>query len=75
MGSISILHWVILLIVLVMFASPLIGIIRAVKNRAIAHAILSAFIPVYGLIYFFAAARPASAKGRAVASDPATEPF
>jgi hypothetical protein len=54
MGSLSIWHWV---IVIVVFASPIMGIIRGVKNQAIVHAILSAFIPVYGLIYFFAAKR------------------
>jgi hypothetical protein len=51
MGSLSIWHW---LIVIVMFASPIMGIVRGVQNSSILNAILSAFIPIYGLIYFFA---------------------
>ena len=51
MGSLSIWHWVIVIIVL---ASLTLGIIRGVKNGSIFNAILSAFLPVYGLIYFFA---------------------
>jgi hypothetical protein len=55
MGSISIWHWV---VVIVMFASPIMGIVRGVKNGSAIHAVLSAFVPVYGLIYFFVAANP-----------------
>jgi hypothetical protein len=53
MGSLSIWHWV---VVIVAIASPVMGIVRGVKNGAAVHAVLSAFVPVYGLIYFFAGA-------------------
>jgi hypothetical protein len=52
MGSISIWHWV---VVIVMIASPIMGIVRGVKNGAVVHSILSFLVPFYGLIYFFAA--------------------
>ena len=52
LGSLSIWHWV---VVIVIFASPILGIVRGVKNGAAVHAIAAAFIPIYGLIYFFAA--------------------
>lgn len=52
MGSLSIWHWV---VVIVAIASPTMGIVRGVKNSAVVHAVLSAFIPIYGLIYFFVA--------------------
>lgn len=52
MGSLSIWHWV---MVIVIFASPILGVIRGVQDGAVVHAIASAFIPVYGLVYFFAA--------------------
>ena len=55
MGSLSIWHWVIVVMVIPMAASPILGIIRGVKNGAVIHAIASVFIPLYGLIYFFAA--------------------
>ena len=54
MGSLSILHW---LAVLLVFGSPIMGIIRGVKNSSIPHALLSVFIPAYGFIYFFAGKR------------------
>jgi hypothetical protein len=52
MGTLSIWHW---LIVIVMFASPIMGIVRGVQNSSVLNALLSVFIPIYGLIYFFAA--------------------
>jgi hypothetical protein len=52
MGSLSIWHWV---VAIVAVASPIMGIVRGVKNGAAIHAIASAFVPTYGLIYFFAA--------------------
>jgi hypothetical protein len=58
MGSFSIWHWVILAILIVIAASPILGIMRGVKNGAVGHAVVSAFVPVYGLIYFFAAKQP-----------------
>jgi hypothetical protein len=33
------------------------GIVRGVRNGSVPNAILSVFIPLYGLIYFFAARR------------------
>ena len=58
MESFSIWHWVILVMVFAMFASPIFGIIRGVKNGAAIHAVVSVLVPVYGLIYFFAAKQP-----------------
>jgi hypothetical protein len=58
MGSLSIWHWVIVVMVIPMGASPILGVIRGVKNGAVIHAIASVFVPVYGLIYFFAAKQP-----------------
>ena len=55
MGSLSIWHWVILVLAIPMGASPILGVIRGVKNGAVVHAVVSVLIPVYGLIYFFAA--------------------
>jgi hypothetical protein len=55
MESFSIWHWVIMVMVIAMGASPIFGIIRGVQNGAVLHAIASVFVPVYGLIYFFAA--------------------
>ena len=37
---------------------PDVGIVRSVKNGAVIHAVVSVFVPVYGLIYFFAAKQP-----------------
>jgi hypothetical protein len=50
MGSLLIWHWV---VVIVLVASSIMGIVRGVKNGSILNAILSAFIPVYGAVYFF----------------------
>jgi hypothetical protein len=55
MESFSIWHWVIMVMVIAMGASPYLGVIRGVKNGAVIHAVASVFLPVYGLIYFFAA--------------------
>ena len=55
MESFSIWHWVIMVMVIAMGASPILGIVRGVRNGAVIHAIASFFVPVYGLIYFFAA--------------------
>jgi len=55
MESYSILYWFSLLIVVLMgFVSPIMGIIRGVQNSSVAHALLSHFIPLWGLIYFLA---------------------
>ena len=58
MESFSIWHWIIFAIVIAMGASPILGIIRGVKNGGVVHAVASVFLPVYGLIYFFAARQP-----------------
>ena len=55
-------HWVMLSVILFVgianAASPILGIIRGVNNGAVMHALVSAFVPLYGLIYFFAAKHP-----------------
>jgi hypothetical protein len=55
MGSLSIWHWVVVVVGLACPAGVIMGIVRAVKNGAVVHAIASAFVPIYGLIYFLAA--------------------
>jgi hypothetical protein len=55
MEAFSIWHWIIMVMVIAMGASPIFGIVRGVKNGAVGHAVASALLPVYGLIYFFAA--------------------
>jgi len=57
--SFSLLHW---LLVVVIVASPIMGIIRGVRNGSVANALLSVLLPVYGLVYFFVARRPDIAK-------------
>jgi hypothetical protein len=57
MGSFSIWHWVIMGTVIAMRASPILGVIRGVKNGAVIHAVVSTFVPMYGLIYFLATIR------------------
>jgi hypothetical protein len=44
--------------VIPMGASPILGIIRGVKNGDVIHAVVSMFVPFYGLIYFFSATQP-----------------
>jgi hypothetical protein len=63
MGSFSIWHWVIVIVIVAGPASPILGIVRGVKNGAVIHAVLSVFLPVYGLIYFFAAKQPRIGQG------------
>jgi len=58
MESFSVWHWVIMVMVIAMAASPILGVIRGVKNGAVIHALVSVYAPVYGLIYFFAARQP-----------------
>ena len=53
MDSLSPLHWLILVTVIVVWAGPMLGVFRGVKNGSILHSLLSVFIPVYGLVYFF----------------------
>jgi hypothetical protein len=58
MESFPVWHWGILVVVFALAASPIFGIIRGVKNGAVIHAVVSMLVPVYGLIYFFAAKQP-----------------
>ena len=44
--------------VIAMSASPILGIVRGVRNGAVIHAVVSVFVTVFGLIYFFAAKQP-----------------
>jgi choline-glycine betaine transporter len=58
MGSVSIWHWIVVIVFLILFAaSPIMGIVRGVRNSSVLNALLSHFIPAYGLIYFFAGRR------------------
>jgi len=57
MGSLSVIHWLIVIIIFVIPIGPILGIVRGVKNRSAVNAVLSAFIPLYGFAYFFAAKR------------------
>jgi hypothetical protein len=59
MGSLSIIHW---LIVFLAIGSPIMGVIRGVKNSSILHAVLSVVIPVYGLILAEGSCRAARAR-------------
>jgi hypothetical protein len=56
-GSLSIFHWIIVVFAIAQLPSPIMGIVRGVKNGSVLNAILSVFIPLYGLIYFFTAKR------------------
>lgn len=55
MGAVSIWHWLVVLIVVVV--PPILGIVRGVKNGSVGHTIVSAFVPIYGLIYFLVASK------------------
>src|SRR6267154_30598 len=57
MGSFSIVHWIVVVFIIALLASPIMGIVRGVKNGSVLNAVVSVFIPLYGLIYFFAAKR------------------
>jgi hypothetical protein len=60
--------WLIVLVWLfVAFGSPVLGIIRGVANSSILNSVLSVFIPLYGMIYFFAARRRMDAIARRMA--------
>jgi hypothetical protein len=65
MASFSIWHWLIFATLIAMRVSPILGVIRGVKNGAVAHAVVSMFAPLYGLIYFFAAKRRESTSSQA----------
>jgi hypothetical protein len=59
MESFSVWHWIIFIAVLIVsVVSPILGIVRGIKNGAVIPAILSVVVPMYGLIYFFAAKLP-----------------
>jgi hypothetical protein len=55
LGHYSIWHW---LVVILMMASPLMGVVRGVERGSIVHTLLSFSLPLYGLVYFFAAKNP-----------------
>ena len=58
MDGISITNWAILaLIALLSLVSPLMGLVRGVRNGSVVHSLLSLLLPAYGLIYFFRARR------------------
>ena len=57
-GSLSMLHWLIMFLLAAKLVSPVFGVVRGVENHAVIHAVVSLFVPMYGLIYFFAARRP-----------------
>ena len=59
MGSLSIFHWIVVVFIIALLASPVMGIVRGVRNASVLNAVLSVVIPLYGLIYFFAAKRAA----------------
>ena len=69
MASFSIWHWLIMFLLAAKLASPVFGVVRGVQNHAVIHAVLSLFVPMYGLIYFLAA-RPPREPSRAQASRP-----
>ncbi len=57
MEALSATHWVIIAVMFLAFvASPILGIVRGVKNGGVLHALMSFLFPVYGLVYFIAAA-------------------
>jgi hypothetical protein len=53
MSHLTIWHWV---VVTLMIVSPLMGIVRGIERNSTVHGVLSVIIPLYGLVYFFAAA-------------------
>jgi hypothetical protein len=56
MGSVSIWHWVVVLLVLMTGPVSLVaGIVRGVTNRSVLNALLSVLIPAYGLVYYLVA--------------------
>ena len=49
-------HWIIMIVMILAFVvSPVLGIVRGVKNGGVLHAVMSVLFPVYGLVYFVAA--------------------
>ncbi len=56
MESFSMTHWIIMIMMILAFVvSPILGIVRGVRNGGVLNAVVSVLLPVYGLIYFFAA--------------------
>ena len=61
MEAFSITHWIIFAVMFLAFAaSPILGIVRGVKNGGVLNAVMSVLFPVYGLVYFVAARQPRS---------------
>ncbi len=56
METFSMTHWVIMIVMILAFVvSPILEIVRGVRNGGVLNAVVSVLLPVYGLIYFFAA--------------------
>ena len=61
MEALSLTHWIIIAVMFLAFvASPILGIVRGVKNGGVLHTVMSILFPVYGLVYFVAARQPRS---------------
>jgi ABC-type dipeptide/oligopeptide/nickel transport system permease component len=59
MDSFSVTHWIIMIVMILAFVvSPILGIVRGVKNGGVLNAVVSVLLPVYGLVYFVAARQP-----------------
>jgi hypothetical protein len=59
MEALSVTHWIIIAVMFLAFvASPILGIVRGVRNGGVLHAVMSVVFPVYGLVYFVAARQP-----------------
>jgi hypothetical protein len=54
MESLSIWHWVVVIITL---GGSIMGIVRGIKNRSVLNAVFSVIIPIYGIAYFFVGKR------------------
>jgi len=58
MEAISMTQWIIMSVMILAFVvSPVLGIVRGVRNGGVLHAVMSVLFPVYGLVYFVAARR------------------
>jgi hypothetical protein len=59
MAEISMAQWTIMIVMILAFVvSPILGIVRGVKNGGVLNAVVSVLLPVYGLVYFVAARQP-----------------
>lgn len=44
-----------ILIMIIMLLGPVMGAMKGIENGSIANTLLSVFIPIYGIVYFFVA--------------------